>query len=314
MSHKSPIDREHDVKGAYITSSAQCLPGSQVSNDDMTRYIGSVSPASDRIGRLMLRRNRIRGRHYAMQEDGSSIWSTAALGADAVRSLISRSGVSRNRIGFLASSTTQNDLMVPGLASGIHAESGLPPMEIASMQSVCASSMMALKSAALQVAAGEHEAAIAVGSEFSSRFFRPEHYEMSVDADGRLPDDAEFLRWTLSDGAAAVLIENAPAPRGPSLRIDWIELRSFADRFDACMTAGGVATDAGRTPWSMMPGAVAAAKAGAFQLRQDVDALHRMLPVWMGEFMRLVDDGRISPSETDWFLCHFSAHSLRTEM
>lgn len=302
------------MKGAYITSSSQRLPGDPVSNEDMTRYIGSVSPSSDRIGRLMLRRNRIRGRHYAIREDGTSSWSTAGLGAAAVRDLVEASGISIPRIGFLASATTQNDLMVPGLASGIHAESGLPPMEIASLQSVCASSMMALKSAALQVAVGEHAAAIAVGAEFSSRYFRPEHYAMTVDAEGRLPDDAEFLRWTLSDGAAAVLIEAAPPKGRLSLRIDWIELRSFADRFDTCMTAGGVAGADGRIPWSMMPGAVAAAQAGAFQLRQDVESLHRMLPVWMGEFMRLVDAGRICPSDTDWFLCHFSAHSLRVEM
>jgi 3-oxoacyl-[acyl-carrier-protein] synthase-3 len=30
--------------------------------------------------------------------------------------------------------------------------------------------------------------------------------------------------------------------------------------------------------------------------------------------MRLVDAGRIDPGAVDWFLCHFSAHSLREEM
>jgi len=49
-------------------------------------------------------------------------------------------------------------------------------------------------------------------------------------ADETLPADAEFLRWTLSDGAAWLLIEDRPATHGTSLRIDWISLRSFADR------------------------------------------------------------------------------------
>lgn len=301
----------------YVTATGQCLPGAPVPNSRMADHIGRLSPEAERLGRLTLRRNGIRHRHYAIRPDGTSDWTVAKLAAGAVRALIEDSGLDRSRVGFLATATTQNDMLVPGLASGVHAEAGLPPIELASLQSVCAGSMMALKAAALQVAAGEHRAAIAVGAEFSSRYFRPGHYlgTDTMRADGTLPGDAEFLRWTLSDGAAGLLIEDRPAPRGLSLRIDWISLRSFADRFQPCMTGGAVrCADGALLPWSLHEGAAEAARAGAFQLRQDVDALHRMLPVWMGEFMRLVDEGRIDPPATDWFLCHFSAHSLREEM
>jgi len=95
----------------------------------------------------------------------------------------------------------------------VHHALGLPPLEIASHQSVCGSAMMALKNAALQIHAGEHRAALALGAEFSSRYFRPGHYlgTAAIDAAGELSGDGEFLRWTLSDGAAALIIE--PAPR-----------------------------------------------------------------------------------------------------
>jgi 3-oxoacyl-[acyl-carrier-protein] synthase-3 len=303
------------MQPVYVTATAQCLPGAPVGNDAMVDYIGRLSPEAERLGRLTLRQNRIRGRHYAIRPDGSSDWTVAKLAGQAVRGVLAETDP--RRVGFLATATTQNDLLVPGLASGVHAESGLPPIEIASLQSVCASSMMAFKTAALQVAAGEHRAAIVAGAEFSSRYFRPGHYvgTDTMRADGTLPGDAEFLRWTLSDGAAALLIEDRPAEHGLSLRIDWISLRSFADRFAPCMTGGAVReADGSLTPWSLTEGAPAAARAGAFQLRQDIDALYRMLPVWMGEFMRLVDEGRIDPDAVDWFLCHFSAHSLREEM
>jgi hypothetical protein len=36
-----------------------------------------------------------------------------------------------------------------------------------------------------------------------------------------------------------------------------------------------------------------------------------MQPVWLGELMRLVDEGRVITDEIDWLLCHFSAKSLR---
>jgi 3-oxoacyl-[acyl-carrier-protein] synthase-3 len=301
----------------FLTASAQCLPGEPVGNAAMAGFIGQVSAEAERLGRLVLRQNRIRNRYYAIRPDGGSDWTVAKLAAEAVRGVLKSAEIDARSIGFLATATTQNDLMVPGLASLVHGESGLPPMEIASLQSVCASSLMALKSAFLQVAAGEHRAALAVGAEFASRCFRPGQYRdtATLREDGTLPGDAEFLRWTLSDGAAGVLLENRPAAHGLSLRIDWISLRSFADRFDPCMTGGGVRqADATMKPWSQYGSAMQAARAGAFQLRQDVGALYRMLPVWIGEFMRLVDLRRIVPEAVDWFLCHFSAHSLRTEL
>ena len=243
------------MQPVYVTAAAQCLPGPPIGNEAMADHIGRLSPEAERFGRLTLRQNRIKTRHYAIRPDGGSDWTVAKLAGQAVRSLIDGAEVARGRIGFLATATTQNDLMVPGLASGVHAESGLPPIEIASLQSVCASSVMALKAAALQVAAGEHRAAIVVGAEFSSRYFRPDQYRgtETVQDDGTLPGDAEFLRWTLSDGAAALMLEDRPAAHGLSLRIDWISLRSFADRFAPCMTGGAVrGADGALTPWSMV--------------------------------------------------------------
>lgn len=298
---------------AYITTSGQHLPGPPIGNDAMADHIGHLSEQGMRQGRLFLRQNGIRTRHYAMGADGRTEWTLAKLAAAAIDDLFARAETDRSATGFLATATTQNDFLAPGLASGVHAASGLPPLEIASLQSVCSSAMMALKYAALQVAAGEHRAALALGAEFSSRYFRPGHYlgTAAMAADGGLPADADFLRWTLSDGAAAVLVENRPATHGLSLRIDWISLRSFADRFAPCMTGGRMPDG---SPWSHAGSIHAAAGAGAFQLRQDVDALHRMLPLWLGELMRLVDEGRVDIAAVDHFLCHFSARSLREEM
>jgi 3-oxoacyl-[acyl-carrier-protein] synthase-3 len=305
------------MRPVYITTTGSHLPGPPIGCDTMEDHIGSLSPEASRRGRLMLRKNRIRTRHYAMDAGGGTEWTLAKLGAAAANGLFERAELDRRGVSCLVTATTQNDMLVPGLASGVHAELGLPPIEIASCQSVCASAMMALKSAWLQVASGEHEAALAVGAEFSSRYFRPGFYAETdaMAADGTLAPDAEFLRWTLSDGAGAVLVESRPASRGLSLRVEWISLRSYADRFAVCMTAGSVrGTDGAHRPWSHFPSAVAAARAGAFMLRQDLDALYAMLPVWIGELMRLIDCGRIAVREVDWFLCHYSAHSLREEM
>ena len=301
---------------AFITASGQFLPGEPIGNKDMADYIGRLSPQAERLGRLTLRQNGIKSRHYAIRPDGTSDWTVAKLAAEAVRDTLSRAAVDPSDVGFMAAATTQNDLLVPGFASGVHAASGLGPLELASHQSVCASAMMAFKNAVLNVRGCEHRAALAVGAEFSSRFFRPGQYlgTAAMDDEECLPADAEFLRWTLSDGAAAVVIEDRPTARGLSLRVDWMSLRSFADRFDPCMVGGGAREGDSLRPWSHFGSTSEAVAAGAFQLRQDVEALYRMLPVWMGEFLRHVDEGRVDPQETDWFLCHFSARSLREEM
>lgn len=309
--------RVHAVN-AYITALGSYLPGPAVDNASMEDYIGRISPEASRRGRLALRQNKIKTRHYAIKPDGSTDYTTAKLAAYAVNDLFARAESDMRAVDYLATATTQNDFLVPGLASGVHGELKLPPLEIASFQSVCASSTMALKSAYLQVKAGEKKAALAVGAEFSSRFFRPGFYQgtTALAADGTLSADAEFLRWTLSDGAGAALVEPRLNAHGLSLRIDWIELRSFADRFETCMS-GGMMRDAatGETlPWSHAASPAAAFASGAMMLRQDFDLLHAMLPVWVGEFMRLVDAGKISIPDVDWFLCHYSAHSLREEI
>ena len=117
--------------------------------------------------------------------------------------------------------------------------------------------------AVLNVRAGEHRAALSVGAEFSSRYFRPGHYlgTASVDEEDCLPADAEFLRWTLSDGAAAILIEDRPAARGLSLKVDWVSLRSFADRFEPCMVGGGARDGENIRPWSLFESSADASKA-----------------------------------------------------
>src|SRR5581483_2182944 len=113
-------------------------------------------------------------------------------------------------------------------------------IEIASFQSVCGSSLMAAKSAWLQVRAREHRVAVATAGEFSSRWFQPSFYEGSnlVDAKGRLRAEADYLRFTLSDGAGAVVMEPAPRSGGISLKVEFVDLVSLANSFDPCMWAG----------------------------------------------------------------------------
>lgn len=153
--------------------------------------------------------------------------------------------------------------------------------------------------------------------EFSSRWFRPGFYEGTalVDAKGRLRMEADFLRFTLSDGAGAVVMEPKPRPDGLSLRVEWIDVTSLAGRFDPCMWAGSTFADRAdmKSAWSHS-GPVAAHASGAVALVQDFDLLKIVIRAWIGVWMEKVDQGRIDPARVDHLLCHYSARSLRQEI
>ena len=74
--------------------------------------------------------------------------------------------------------------------------------------------------------------------------------------------ETAFLRYMLSDGAGAAVVESAPATSGISLRIDWISLTSYANTEKACMFFGSNDNACAKT-WGDYPTAAAAAADGA---------------------------------------------------
>lgn len=298
----------------YINATGTCLPGEPVSNDEIEQYIGKINQQKSRLGPLILRQNKIKQRYYAIDRQGKTQWTGSLLVAKAIDTALQKSEITSQEVAFLAAATSQSDFLVPGFASMVHGELDLPPVEVASYQSVCASSMMALKNAWLQVKSGEHPNAVVGAGEFASRFFQPGFYENTaiIGEDGQLPMSAEFLRWTLSDGAGAVILENRPNRHGHSLEIEWITLRSFANRFKPCMYAGGLQEPI--TPWGNYFSPESAYRHGTIALQQDFKLLSEMLPVWVGEYVKLIEEGKVSIDEMDWFLCHYSTHSLKLEL
>jgi 3-oxoacyl-[acyl-carrier-protein] synthase-3 len=306
-----------DLRDVYISGTGAFLPGEPIGVEAMEDYLGRIGGRDSRIGRRALRWNGVRTRHYAYDAEGRPTHSNAQMCAQAVLAALEDAGLGRRDISYLAAATTQGDYLAPGHASAVHAELGGGPLEIASFQSVCGSSLMAAKAAWLSVRAGEHEAAAAAASEFSSRWFQPNFYDGTalVDAKGRLRPDADYLRFTLSDGAGAIVMEPRPRPGSLSLKVRFIDLVSLADRFDPCMWAGA-AVDARADPlatWSFAGPARAHAN-GAVALLQDFELLKRVIRAWIGVYLQKVEAGRIVPDEIDHLLCHYSARSLREEI
>lgn len=305
------------LRDVYITGTGAYLPGPPIGVGEIENHIGRIGGRASAVGRRALRWNGIETRHYALDAEGQPQHSNASMTARSVRNALDDAGLGLDALDYLAAATTQGDLLVPGHAAAVHGDLACQPLEIASFQSVCASSLMAAKSAWLQVRAGEAEVAAACAGEFSSRWFRPSFYEGTalVDAKGRLAMEADFLRFTLSDGAGAVIMEPRPRPDGLSLKVEWLDLKSMAGQFETCMWAG--ATVGERTSplagWSHA-GPAAAHADGAIALLQDFELLKVIIRGWVGNWLEKVDNGRIDPARVDHLLCHYSARSLREEI
>lgn len=217
----------------YITSSGIFLPNKSISNAEIEDYLGRINGKKSLVKERVLRQNGIKNRYYALNKEQKSTHSNAQLAVHSINQALRRSSLRSKEIQLLSTGTTQGDLPVPGFASMVHARLDFKKCELASFQSVCASGMMALKNAFLQLKSGDKENAVCVGSEFASRLFKSSRFE----AQGlkTLPYETAFLRWMLSDGAGAFVLQNKKKSKGISLKIEWIDIKSHANEFPVCL-------------------------------------------------------------------------------
>lgn len=295
---------------AYITGVGSYLPGEPIGNDEIEDYLGVAQGSSDRLRRRMLAANGIEKRHYAIDRTGSTTMLNEQLAELAILDALVQRGVSIDEVGMIATGTTQGDLPVPGFASMVHGRLGGGPKEILSAGGVCCSGVAALRAAEDAVRLGRHDVVVAVGSDLVSRTLRADRFPE------RAGFDAEFLRWMLSDGAGAIVVEPTPRPDGLSLRIDWSHLVSHADRYPVCMYAGAGTPESvvpGST-WQDLPTPAEAAQAGLLNLRQDTALLNSIVALGVEEYISLVRAGRIEPGNIDHLLMHYSSEYFRGDI
>lgn len=294
------------MQDVYINAIGVFLPGEPVSNDEIEQYLGEVNGKPSLLKDKILRQNGIKTRYYAINKEQKSVYSNAELAAKAVQNALNKSTLKTSEVQFLATATTQADLPVPGFASMVHGLIDIPNCEIASFQSVCASGMMALKDAFAQIRSGEKQNAVCVSSEFASRLFKGSRFESQ--GVKSLPFDTEFLRWMLSDGAGAFVLENTKNKKGFSLKINWIDIRSQANNFPLCMYAGKTDNkDENTVSWLDYPDFSLAANDGAINLKQDVRLLDKVVKTGIAHFFDLINNKKVEPNKVDWLCCHYSS-------
>ncbi|HEY6503242.1 MAG TPA: beta-ketoacyl-ACP synthase III, partial [Chitinophagaceae bacterium] len=301
----------------YITAAGKFLPNSPVDNDQMEDYLGKFNGAVSRTKNIFLRKNGIKSRYYALDKQQQTTHTAYQMAANAINDCLEKSTISSGQVDFLSAATTQSDLPVPGFASMVHGASKLERCGIASHQSVCAAGIMAIQNAYMQVRSGEMQNAICCAGELASRMFKSQRFlHQSVLQDNNLPVEIDFLRWMLSDGAGAFLLQSAPEPGRTALEIDWIDIRSYAHEYDLCMYAGGLKGNNGavQKTWLDNNDVSEANLAGAVNLMQDMQLVDNIVKLGVRRFFELIDEKKINEKNIDWLVCHYSSHHFKPQI
>lgn len=307
----------------YITRTAAFMPNEPVGNDEMEALLGQVGDRPSRARKLILRSNNIKTRYYAIDpRTGKHNYTNAQLAAEAIRQLADDE-FSLEDMPCLACSTTIADQLMPSHAVMVHGELGSPTCEVVATSGVCVCGMSALKYAYMSVLAGIHNKAVAAASEASSYSMRAENFSEEVqqkierlENNPEIAFEKDFLRWMLSDGAGAVLLENKPRPGQMALRIEWIDIFSYANEMSACMYAGARKNEDGTLSGWQSVSAKERSADSFLTVKQDVKQLNENVIYYTAEkpLVELQKKYGLVASDINHFLPHYSSGYFRDRL
>ncbi len=306
----------------YINKTSVFLPNEPVPNDDMELYLGYINDKPSKSKNIVLRNNGIKQRYYALTKGGKATHTNAQMTAEAVRSLFKDDPEQIKTIDLLSCGTSSPDQMMP--SHGVMTHGWLPEagaIEVVSPSGVCCAGMHALKYAYMAIKTGDAKLAVATGSERFSGLLVSDVFEEEAQKLKELTENPyiafqkDFLRWMLSDGASAFLLEDEPNKDDISLRIEWIEGVSYANEMETCMYMGADKNKDGTlrgfmdyTPEEVMTKSI-------FSVKQDINLLSdNIVPLGGKKIKEIFDRKGLTAKDIDHFLPHISSDFFRSKI
>ncbi|MCG8312160.1 MAG: hypothetical protein MI976_03000 [Pseudomonadales bacterium] len=312
---------KNELQDVYITGTGIFLPNEPIENDQIYDFLGTPEDADDKekskgIKRLILSKNGIKRRHYALDREGNPTHLNSELARNAILAALDNGGLTLADLDQICLGSAVGDVLIPGLANMVHGELGGDTLGLVSTHGVCGSGITAMQSAWLSVRSGLYDTVIAGGSERISPALRGYRVSGTNPPEDKSRKDyffeAEFLRYMLSDGAGAATVQNKPSTSNMSLRIDFIENRSYGGKYECCMCLGTL------DPTQLKPGRSwidfrdfsEAQRLGFLNVRQNFRKLNEHIcGVVVEDLKRLIGQG-LNLDDVDWFLPHISSFSF----
>jgi 3-oxoacyl-[acyl-carrier-protein] synthase-3 len=312
------------TNAVYITEIASFLPNEAISNSEIEDCLGYVNDTKSKSKSLILRSNGIKNRYYAIdKQSGKLRYTNAQMTAEAIRGLAS-DHFELNTIECISCGTSSPDQLAPGHGVMVHGELGTPPCEVNTSSGICTAAIAALKFAYLEVLSGGTRNAVATGSELVSTFMLARNFDR--ESDSKLKEleqrpeiafEKDFLRWMLSDGAAAVLLQDTPNNNALSLRIEWIELLSQANNYKTCMYGGAVKQEDGSLKgWREFDTLDEVVQQSVLAVKQDVKLLNdHIVSATVEQVLPGIMQKRgLNADAIDYFLPHMSSEYFRPRL
>lgn len=298
----------------YITKTSTFLPNNPVENKDIENYLGMIGGNPSNAKDLILRNNGITSRYYALDLEKKVTHTAYDMAVKAIEKLYDND-FNADQIELLSVGTTSQEMIMPSHGAQIHGEmGGSKSTEVVSFAGSCCSGMHALKYGYMAVALGDKQNAVCLASERLSAWMRSSYFKQEYENLQLLKNnpiiafEKDFLRFMLSDGAGAVKLSNKPSSDGISLKIDWIELTSYANTLPTCMYAGADFDDNGKLlGWTHFSEEDWTGKS-LFAIKQNTKLLgENIVKMGIKFFSELVEKHNLKPDDITWFLPHLSS-------
>jgi 3-oxoacyl-[acyl-carrier-protein] synthase III len=306
----------------YITDTSIFMPNDPVPSEEMEEYLGYINNKPSKSKKIVLRNNGIKTRYYALTKGGVATHTNAQMAALAVKALFKDNPEKIKDVELLSCGTSSPDQMMP--SHGVMVHGWLPEteaIEVVSPSGVCCAGMHAFKYAYMAVRTGDVHLAVATGSErFSaslvSHVFEEEAQKLKeLNENPFIAFDKEFLRWMLSDGAAAFLLSDQPNEKGLSLRVEWIEGASYANEMETCMYMASEKLPDGTLKSYLDYSPEEIISKSILSIKQDIALLsNNVVPLGAKRIKEIFDKKGLDASDIDYFLPHMSSEFFKPKI
>jgi len=192
-----------------ISGSGHFLPGKPVSFDELNRYLGEIEGAPPKVAKwferirvLMREMLDITHYHFAIDpESGAFTEDNVSMSVKAAQSALQHAGISAHEVDFIAYGSAHQHQM-PTASVRIQEALGIENCAEISIHANCTSAYKALMVAADGMRLGRYKKALVISAGMSSSELRSSYYNMPL-----VKKEELFLRYFLSDGAGALLLE-----------------------------------------------------------------------------------------------------------
>jgi 3-oxoacyl-[acyl-carrier-protein] synthase-3 len=313
------------MNNVYINDIQKFMPNEPVDNKNIEEYLGYIAGKKSKVKSIVLRSNGIKTRYYVLEKGTQKpLFTNAQLCSNAINQLVDNSeDFKLEDIECLACGTTSPDQLMPGHTLMVQGELKIDGIETISASGICLSGINALKYIYYGIKSGEISTGVSCGSEAASpilcaRNFQKEseHLIEELEKNTSIAFEKDFLRWMLSDGAGAMKVQNTPNKDKLSLKVEFIEVLSYAGNMPVCMYSGlDILEDGTNVSWRAYDQEEVMSKS-LLSVAQDVKLLNENIVEYtvVKPLREIIKKHNLVVSDYNYFVPHYSSAYFRDKL